>query len=257
MSFEDAELKDILAQTLESNGSLAKIRAQLRSCIYLAFDEDELMHKKQPLMNNKIQQKLETPVGKLMFKVVREFLEFLDLDYTISVYDSESYMGKEYDYEGRSDLLKDLNLDANESVPVLYELIKQAQAKSAQVKQQNGESDSTFDMTSPTVQFDSPQPSEVINPEKSTKPMRTILDSTINDFPFISKLSPQKLKNRSILGEKTNGAELINRNSNYIVGEDNYEEDFMSERELKSDHDLDSQDFEVDSNNVEDILQSK
>ncbi|KAJ8919928.1 hypothetical protein NQ315_006457 [Exocentrus adspersus] len=128
---EDIELKDLVAQTLETNGCLAKIRAQLRASIFLALDEDVQISKKQPLLNNKLKTHLETEEGKLMFNVVREFLEFFNLYFTLSVFDPESYLGSGYVYEGREKIAKDLGLDDTEhtTVPLLLELIKIAQTK--------------------------------------------------------------------------------------------------------------------------------
>nr|XP_037871797.1 centrosomal protein 43 isoform X2 [Bombyx mori] len=37
---EDTELRDLVIEALEKNGSLAKIRALLRANVFLAFEED-------------------------------------------------------------------------------------------------------------------------------------------------------------------------------------------------------------------------
>ncbi|KAJ8983475.1 hypothetical protein NQ317_014933 [Molorchus minor] len=128
---EEIELKDLVAQTLESNGCLARIRAQLRASIFLALDEDAKLSKQQPLLNNKVNTHLETEEGKAMFCIVREFLEFFSLYFTISVFEPESYMGSGYKYEGRRKLVKDLGLDNVEdpTVPILLQLIRIAQTK--------------------------------------------------------------------------------------------------------------------------------
>lgn len=65
-----------------------------------------------------------------MFCLVREFLEFFDLNFTISVYEPESYLGSAYTYEGRCKIVEDLGLpeiDENSRVPLLLQLIKLAQ----------------------------------------------------------------------------------------------------------------------------------
>ncbi|XP_018575828.1 uncharacterized protein LOC108916875 isoform X2 [Anoplophora glabripennis] len=66
-----------------------------------------------------------------MFCVVREFLEFFNLYFTLSVFDPESYMGNGYKYEGREKVAKDLGLDNADDtkVPLLMQLIKIARAK--------------------------------------------------------------------------------------------------------------------------------
>lgn len=57
-----------------------------------------------------------------MFSLVREFLEYFGLDYTISVYDPETYSGKEYNYAGRSKLSEELGIVSSE--PLLGEILR-------------------------------------------------------------------------------------------------------------------------------------
>ncbi|KAF2881838.1 hypothetical protein ILUMI_24339 [Ignelater luminosus] len=135
---EDFELRDVVAQTLETNGCLPKIRAELRASIFLALDEDEDVQKQEPLLNKKVKAQLDTQEGRTMFCIVREFLEFFNLDYTISVYEPESYLGTNYQYEGRSKIIEDLGitqLKDNTTTPLLLQLIQIAQVKNvAQTK---------------------------------------------------------------------------------------------------------------------------
>lgn len=69
-----------------------------------------------------MKQYLATSEGKLLFSLVREFLEYFGLDYTMSVYDPETYFGKEYNYEGRKKLCEDLGISSKE--PLLGEILK-------------------------------------------------------------------------------------------------------------------------------------
>ncbi|EEZ99551.2 centrosomal protein 43 [Tribolium castaneum] len=133
---EEVELRDMVAQTLELNGCLPKIRAQLRANLFLALDEDSKISKQQPLLNTKIKSYLEVPEGQLMFCLVREFLEYFDLDFTASVYEPESYVGSFYKYEGRDKIIEDLGLKPSDSFsgPVLQHLLKVAQIKSKTLK---------------------------------------------------------------------------------------------------------------------------
>lgn len=67
-----------------------------------------------------------------MFCIVREFLEFFKLKYTVTVYEPESYGENRYKYEGKEKIIKDLgltNLDENAKVPLLWQLLKIAQMK--------------------------------------------------------------------------------------------------------------------------------
>lgn len=76
----------------------------------------------EPLLNKTVKQYLANSEGKLLFSLVREFLEYFGLDYTISVYDPETYFGKEYNYIGRNKLCEKLGIESNE--PLLGEILK-------------------------------------------------------------------------------------------------------------------------------------
>lgn len=94
------------------------------------------------MLNKKVKTQLETQAGSVMFCLVREFLEFYDLDFTISVYERESYMGTAYDYEGRSKLINDLGiaqLNENPGLPLLLQIVQlaQLQSKPSQTKNIN------------------------------------------------------------------------------------------------------------------------
>ncbi|KAM0731605.1 Centrosomal protein 43 [Formica fusca] len=119
---EDTELRDLVVQTLENNGVLAKIRAELRASVFLALEEQDSVMNPEPLLNKTVKQYLSNSEGKLLFSLVREFLEYFGLDYTISVYDPETYLGKEYNYVGRNKLCEELGIDSTE--PLLGEILK-------------------------------------------------------------------------------------------------------------------------------------
>ncbi|KAK0094916.1 hypothetical protein PV326_009635 [Microctonus aethiopoides] len=119
---EDTELRDLVVQTLENNGVLAKVRAELRASVFLALEEQESVANPDPLLNKTVKQYLGNSEGKLLFSLVREFLEYFGLDYTISVYDPETYFGKEYNYIGRNKLCEKLGINSTE--PLLGELLK-------------------------------------------------------------------------------------------------------------------------------------
>ncbi|KAL6447420.1 hypothetical protein ACFW04_001552 [Cataglyphis niger] len=119
---EDTELRDLVVQTLENNGVLAKIRAELRASVFLALEEQDSVMNPEPLLNKTVKQYLSNSEGKLLFSLVREFLEYFGLDYTISVYDPETYLGKEYNYAGRNKLCEELGIESTE--PLLGEILK-------------------------------------------------------------------------------------------------------------------------------------
>lgn len=80
------------------------------------------MQNTKPLLNKTVKQYLANSEGRLLFSLVREFLEYFGLDYTISVYDPETYSGKEYNYAGRNKLCEELGIVSSE--PLLGEILR-------------------------------------------------------------------------------------------------------------------------------------
>lgn len=111
MSEEELELRDLVAQTLENNGVLSRIRAELRASVFLALEEQESVMETDQFTNKPLKAFLSTSDGALVASLIREFLEFFKLDFTLSVFDPETAQGKYYDYGGRSKLMKDLKIE--------------------------------------------------------------------------------------------------------------------------------------------------
>ncbi|ESO84966.1 hypothetical protein LOTGIDRAFT_236017 [Lottia gigantea] len=113
-------------QTLEVNGTLGKIRAQLRANVFLALEEQDTVKNKSQLENKSLIQFLSTKEGKLVGGLVREFLEFFELDSTLAVFEPESGLGS--DCPRRSALAKELNvIDNNDTskAPLFLQVLKQ------------------------------------------------------------------------------------------------------------------------------------
>lgn len=124
---EDTELRDLVAKTLENNGVLAKIRAELRASVFLALEEQET--KSAPFENRALKEYLKSPQAALGLCIVREFLEYLELDFTLSVYNTETSHGKGYEYSGRNKLVKDLKIQNlnDKKGPILSHILQIAQ----------------------------------------------------------------------------------------------------------------------------------
>lgn len=96
--------------------------------------------KSECVMNEKIKTYTESVEGKAMFCIVREFLEFFDLGFTISVYEPESCMGARYNFNGKFGILKDLGLsepDENSQGPLLLHLIRLVQLNNNTLSKSN------------------------------------------------------------------------------------------------------------------------
>nr|XP_022293139.1 FGFR1 oncogene partner-like isoform X5 [Crassostrea virginica] len=111
---EDTELRDLVAQTLETNGVLGKIRAQLRASVFLALEEQEQSQDKL-FTNPSLKQYLNTKEGQTVAGLVREFLEFFNLDYTLAVFEPEAGLGP--DNGGRQQLARELNIVESDGPP--------------------------------------------------------------------------------------------------------------------------------------------
>ena len=82
------ELKNLVIQTLETNGILGQLRAQLRSCVFKVIDNQEQVEKGSAFHweNPKARRVLSSQAGYLCAELIKEFLEFYELDYSLSIY---------------------------------------------------------------------------------------------------------------------------------------------------------------------------
>nr|CAD7575752.1 unnamed protein product [Timema californicum] len=103
-------------------------QAELRASVFLALEEQETSQTQCSLHSKSLTQFLSTRDGLLITSLVREFLEFFKLDFTLSVFDPETSHGKEYSYGGRNKLISDLDLKINKDTydkePLLAQILK-------------------------------------------------------------------------------------------------------------------------------------
>lgn len=93
------ELKNLMIQTLEANGILGQLRAQIRCSVFKIIDNQDQMENaanrgKSQLHweNQKAREALLTSgaTSVLLAELIREYLEFYNLDYTKQIYMPES-----------------------------------------------------------------------------------------------------------------------------------------------------------------------
>ena len=123
------ELKNLVIQTLETNGILGQIRAKLRSSVFKVIDNNDPSHKEKAMhWENPLAQKvLETTESALAADLIREYLEFYRLDYTLSIMIPEANL-KQEPLE-RDDLVRRAEVDrANEKEPLLIQILKERKA---------------------------------------------------------------------------------------------------------------------------------
>lgn len=119
------ELKNIVIQTLESNGILGNLRAQLRASVFKVIDSQDKNLKdgcgfqwENPLAPKII----ETVEGEMCIDIIREFLEFYRMDYTLSTFLPECSLSQEP--KTRQEIEQKVGLSScNTSMPLLMHLI--------------------------------------------------------------------------------------------------------------------------------------
>ncbi|KAJ7385888.1 FGFR1 oncoprotein partner [Desmophyllum pertusum] len=198
---EDTELRDMVAQTLESKGVLGKIRAQLRASVFLALEEQEGSEGKIPLVNPDLKKFLST--SRLVTGLVREFLEYFDLDFSIAVFDPETNFSDKY--PGRNNLARELKLndvDGTSHTPLLAEVVKRLSpstngeiSKEAVIatspRHSNPDSPRSSSPPNSNKQPSSPRPSKIpqrVRDERSSK-------SDKSQDSFLEKLNSSKEQN--------------------------------------------------------------
>ena len=78
------ELKNLVIQSLEANGALSNIRAQIRASVFRVIDQQEASNNKKgsPFYweNPKCQKLHESKEGVQMLELIKEFLAFYSMD---------------------------------------------------------------------------------------------------------------------------------------------------------------------------------
>ncbi|KAJ3283374.1 FGFR1 oncoprotein partner [Borealophlyctis nickersoniae] len=90
---EIESLKSLVSDTLLKRGVLGKIKAQLRASVFAVLQESE-EGKRLPSENSKVQALRDTGAGQLAFDLVWDFLQYLDLEYTLAVFKPEASLNK-------------------------------------------------------------------------------------------------------------------------------------------------------------------
>ena len=122
MSDEDAEFREVLVRNLESRGVLNKLKAELRANVFLAMDQQEGEETTSPLLAPKVSSYSQTREGQLMLELVREFLKFYELDYSLAVFEPECNL--EHVSSNREQLTSDLGVKPSHSErPLLHQLV--------------------------------------------------------------------------------------------------------------------------------------
>ena len=92
------DLKNLVIQSLETRGVLGQIRAKLRSSVFKIVDEqDQKLNMGCGLNweNSSLYKVADTKIGTLIAEIMREFMEHLRMDYSLSVFIPECSISPE------------------------------------------------------------------------------------------------------------------------------------------------------------------
>ncbi|XP_029572898.1 FGFR1 oncogene partner [Salmo trutta] len=122
---DDTELRDLLIQTLENNGVLNKLKAEMRAAVFLAMDEQARVENKTSLVNENLKKCLNTQDGRLVASLIIDFLQVFHIDFTLAVFQPE--INSLNGLDSREQVSCDLGItetDMNRTTPLLLELVK-------------------------------------------------------------------------------------------------------------------------------------
>lgn len=121
------EMKNLVIQALETRGVLGQIRAKLRSSVFKIVDEqDQKFNMGCGLKwENQLLYKIgDSKLGTLTAEIIREFMEYLRMDYSLSVFIPECSISPER--LKKEEILAKLGLknpDALGELPILFYII--------------------------------------------------------------------------------------------------------------------------------------
>ncbi|KAJ3023224.1 UNVERIFIED_CONTAM: FGFR1 oncoprotein partner [Siphonaria sp. JEL0065] len=117
-----SELKTLVADVLQKNGTLGKIKAELRASVYNVL-QDVDNSKLDTKANESKKTQFTSKDESIGIALVKDFLEFYNLGFTLSVLDPESNQSKD-DAMNRNALVRELDLGDSKGKPLLLQLLE-------------------------------------------------------------------------------------------------------------------------------------
>ncbi len=122
------ELKNLVLQTLEAKGVLGQIRAKLRTCVFKVIEqEDASLKGSGNYLENPLAAKItENEDGMICAELIRDFLEFYKMDYTMQIFVPECNLPS--DNKGMKEKISGLlgvpRDDSKGKAPLLAQLVQ-------------------------------------------------------------------------------------------------------------------------------------
>lgn len=126
------ELKNLVIQTLEDDGTLGTLRAQLRSRVFKAIEKNAEPAAKQAAgfqwQNPAAAKVHESEEAKLISLMIKDYLDYYRMEYTLSVYMPEAALQNE-PLPSREDLASRAGLQQSKAdEPLLVKMLRQFKA---------------------------------------------------------------------------------------------------------------------------------
>jgi len=122
------DLKNVVIQTLEEEGTLGQLRAQLRARVFKAIEKNAEPAAKQAAgfqwQNPAAQKVHETEEARLVAHMIKEYLDFYRMEYTLSVYVPEAALSNQESLS-REELQRKAGLQSQTQTPLLVQMLKQ------------------------------------------------------------------------------------------------------------------------------------
>lgn len=190
------DLKNIVIQNLEQEGTLGSLRAQLRARVFKAIENYADNTAKQAAgfqwQNPAAAKVHEDPDTKLVALLVKDFLEHYKMDYTLSVYLPEIALSGTQDQVSKEELAQKAGLAKDGEGPLLLQLLKQSKNPVAPAPAQTKKAEESK-TAAPAQNTPSPAP-----PTSQQQPAPSTGKS-----PFTSKTDnsrPQQFSNAGAIG---------------------------------------------------------
>ncbi|KAI9093052.1 hypothetical protein DFS34DRAFT_596270 [Phlyctochytrium arcticum] len=136
-----SSLRALVSDVLEKQGVLGKIKAQLRSSVFSVLEETNAKKGNARPANPKLDALRSSPQGRAALHMVRDFLQKMDLTYTLAVFEPEANMSDPLDQnEMKAFVPSKSNGNGDETSPYLMQLLNQKQSSSTQQQMDIGKS---------------------------------------------------------------------------------------------------------------------
>ena len=138
------DLKTIVIQSLEKEGTLSNLKAQLRSRVFQAIEQNADGRTKAQVgfqwQNPNVGKIHESEEAILSAHIMNDFLDSYGMDYTKSVYVPEVALNQSKDAiekTSKADFLKKLGVDSvkpqDQNEPIIVQMMKQIKAQKEQI----------------------------------------------------------------------------------------------------------------------------